>query len=170
MKRRFFSYAFIQKNYRQLSFERKVMCWTQLVIICGSFLPWVAHQPLYGRVIQYNAFLGNTWFMGLVIFIFALASLSLLSQVLLDKQWFRFKVTDTTLLLAGGLQSLVLLLCVWSVLTADAQHYSESTLRFGYFGCLSAQIINITALYLESQGNKKQAVMDFFSQPGSPRH
>jgi hypothetical protein len=163
MKRRFFSYAFVQKNYRELPFERKVIWWSQLSILFGSFLPWVAHQPMYGRLVQQNAFFGNTWLMGIVVFLISLGAVSLIIENLLNKNWFHFKVKDSTLMLAGGIQSLVLLLCIWSVLSADAQHYSESTLRFGYFVCLAAQIVNLTALYLDSQGQKKQAVMDFFT-------
>lgn len=165
MNRRFFSYAFVQKNYRKLSFEKKVIWWSQVLTLFGSFLPWVAHQPMYGHLIQNNAFFGNTWLIGLVIFILSGSSLCLMAEKLLNQDWFQLKISDTTLMLAGGIQSLVLLLCVWSVLAADAHNYSESTLRFGYFLCLTTQIINLTALYLESQGQKKQAVIDFFNTP-----
>jgi hypothetical protein len=137
------------------------------VTVLGCFFPWAAYQPIYGTIIEYNAFFGSAWLMGLVVLCLSFSAFALMLERLLEQNWFTKKIPETTLLLAGGFQSLVLLICIGSVLSADGQHYSESVMRFGYFVCLGAQVTNFVALLLLFQNQKKQAVVDFFVRPDS---
>lgn len=164
MKRRFFPYAFIKKNYRELSFERQVVFWSNLILFSSCFFPWVSYQPMYGRLIHFNAFAGNTWFMGFLIAAISLGTLFFLVEALLDTRWVNLKISQNSLLFIAGIQSLVLLLCIWSVMSASSAYYSETRIGFGYFISLVMQLANITALFLESQGEKRQMVMDFFTK------
>lgn len=160
-----FKYAFLQRNFRNLNFERKIIVIANGVVLFGCLAPWIAIMPVYGEVTNFSAFSGPTKVMGGIIFFISIFILALFAEKMWDKEWFKWiKIEENVLLGFASLQQVILTICVWSVLLSFGQGFENSEIRFGIFICLFAGFASLLATYLDGLNLKKQKVVDFFGQ------
>ena len=158
-------YAFVQKNFRRLNFESRVLFFAHALTLVFCFFPWIGVEPLYGDPYYRSAFVGHIWLMGAFIFLISLAGVGVFLDELLEKSWFRWRVSKNKLFFVAGIQQLILIVSAWSVLQAESRGFENSQIRFGFWLCAALQLMGIVAVCLRSQQAKKESVTNFFQPP-----
>lgn len=159
--------SLLAQSLRKLSFEDQVILGTNAGTLLACFLPWASMAPLYGPTTFMNAFSGAAWLIGGIIFLLALFSVILFWDDLFGKYIIRFHIPRITLLGAASIQSLLLLLCAWSVLRTVGTDYATVDFRFGFVACLLLQGIALVAVWLRARSSKQEAAKEFFQLPTS---
>ncbi|MCF7846503.1 MAG: hypothetical protein K9M51_00235 [Candidatus Gracilibacteria bacterium] len=162
-------FAFVQKNFRALSFESRMLLGTHAGTLLFCFFPWIGVQPLYGEPYFHSAFEGHTWLMGTFIFLISLAVVGLFLDELLEKHWFRWKVSKNKLFFVAGVQEIILLISIWSVLNVESRGFENAQIRFGFLLCVLLQVVGLVAVYLRARQAKKEQVVSFFQNAAHPK-
>ena len=158
-------YAFVHRNFRALSFEKKTIFLAHLATMIVCFIPWFSAEPVYGDPFFYNAFTGPAFLIGYVIFLISLVIFLLFLDRLLDKRKIKLTFSENYLYGICGLEQLLLLVLTWSVLAVSGNQFESSMVRFGIFVALIAQVVGLVATFLELQQDKQEQVKEFFQLP-----
>ncbi len=157
--------AFMRKNFKDLSFEMRVIFLAHSATVLFCFFPWISVEPLYDSPYWNSGFFGPSGLIGLFIFLFSVVVVG----VFLDKLWetkrIKLPFPEQQFFVGVGAQQVLLIVLAWSVLISVSRDFEVSAVRFGIFIALLSQIIGLVAAYLHAQKNKKQRAMDFFQQP-----
>jgi len=157
--------AFVAQNVRKLSFENRIALGAHVGTLLACFLPWASLEPLYGPAKFMNAFASASWLIGSLVFGLSLLAAVLFIDELFEKNIIRSDIPRTTILGAIGIQSLLLQLCAWSVLSAVGDGYAGIDFGLGLATCLLLQVVALVAVWLRARSSKKEEVKDFFQLP-----
>ena len=159
--------AFIAKNFRQLSLERKIIFFVHILTLFGCVCPWVAGQPLYEAPFAHNAFGGAHFLLGFLVFLISAGVVLFFVDEIFETQKLKIKVRENFLFFAAGGQNLILTIGAWSVIFAFSREFVDTEIRFGIFIVFLAQIVGLVATYLNYQNEKQKKVHHFFNAPKS---
>jgi ABC-type uncharacterized transport system permease subunit len=165
MKKKLFKYAFLQKNIRDLSFEKKVLLGTQILTMISCFAPWFSATRIYGEALFFNAFEGNSFLIGWLIFLMALGVTVFFFDRLLEKERIRLPFSENFLYFFAHGQQLLLVVLAWSVLASVGSSFEFYEIRFGLFLCLILQVVGLVSAYLNYQIGLQNKAENFFSHP-----
>ena len=163
-------FAFVQKNFKNLSFEMRIIFLTHALTILFCFFPWISVEPLYESPYWNSGFFGPSGMIGLFIFLFSLSIVVLFADKILETKRITLPFPERHLFVAVGAQQLLLIVLAWSVLVSISRDFEVSEIRFGILLAFLAQILGLVAAQLQTQKDKKQKVMDFFQPPAHPVH
>ncbi len=163
-----FKWAFLLKNFRNLSFEWKIVFLASLATVIACVLPWVALTGEYLTMDYYSAFGGETRIIGVLIFFLSLANVYYFIDKIFDlkkfdqlrKRWDGFSENYFFAISAG--EQILLLMIAWSIIKRISVNYD---IAFGFFIAFFAQIILLAAAMLAIKDKKHQKAKSFFSLP-----
>jgi hypothetical protein len=155
---------FLHKNFREMSFELKIIFLAHLATIIFCFMPWISYVPLYGNTYFDNAFGGVTKIIGILIFLISLGICLIFIAELFKSKFIKLPVAKDVVFIFAGIQQIILLICTWSVLIFMGKGYDLLEIRFGIIFCLLFQIFGIVASYLLTREKEKKEVVKFFHQ------
>lgn len=158
-------YAFVHKNFRQLSFERKTIFLAHALTLVFCFFPWFSADPVYESEFFYNAFEGAGFLIGTFIFLISLIITLLFVDRLLEKRKVKLPFPENWLYFGAGLQQLLLLVIMWSVLAAIGNDFENHEIRFGIFFVFIAQVCALVATFLDFQLEQQKKARSFFANP-----
>ena len=158
-------YAFLHKNFRDLSFEKKVIFFSHLITLVVCFFPWFEANPAYEATFFYNAFQGAGFLIGTFIFSISLVIVLLFLDRLFEKEVIKFPFSENTLYFVAGAQQILLLILMWSVLISTGKDFGDHEIRFGIFVAFVAQVSGLVATFLNYQLEKQQEAKKFFNHP-----
>ncbi len=158
-------YAFLHKNFRNLSFEKKTIFLSHFLTIIFCFFPWFSATPIYGEDYFYNAFKGPSFLIGFFIFIISFIIVLLFVDRLLEKQKIKLPISESLLYGVAGIQQIILLILAWSVLVSMGIDKEGGTIRFGIFLVFIVQISGLVATFLFFQLESQKNVKSFFRHP-----
>ncbi len=147
-------HASLNKNYQSLSFELKIIFWAHLITAIFCFFPWFTTNPLYDNSFYYNAFEGTGFLIGIFIFVLSLCIALFFLNRLLEYRKIKLSFPEPLLYLLIGLEQLILLILMWSVLFSMSQEFEFAEVRFGFYVAFIAQIISFTAAFLSIKMEK----------------
>ena len=164
-------YAFLVKNFNHLSFEEKTIFLAHLGTAVSCLFPWFSASPLYGESISYLAFFGPGFLIGFFIFLISMTVSLFFVDKILETKKFKSLTRNLSnlqlnyLFVAAGVEQIVFLVLMWSVLLSVGNDFGESEIRFGIFMAFLAQVVGLTAAFLAIQNEKQKAAKSFFSHP-----
>ena len=145
--------AFLHKNFRDMGFEMKLVFLMHLATIAFCFMPWISYLPLYGSSYFDNAFNGPTSIIGSIIFLISLAICTLFAVKLLKFKKLTLPVDENIVFLVAGIQQIILIICVWSVLLLIGSG-NLSEIRFGISFCLFFSNVRSSCLLFTNSREK----------------
>ena len=158
-------YAYVHKNLRQLSFEKKVILASHALTLLACFFPWFEADPTYERKFWFNAFDGPGFMIGIVIFTISLVIVLLFLDRLFEKEVIKLPFSENYLYFGAGAQQVLLIILMWSVLLATGNDYGDHAIRFGIFLAFIAQISGLVATFLNHQLDRQHEAKAFFQHP-----
>lgn len=161
-------YAFLHKNLRTLSFEKKVIFFSHCITLVVCFFPWFEADPAYVKTFFYNAFQGAGFLIGIFIFLISLIIVLLFLDRLFEKEVVKLPFSENTLYFVAGAQQILLLVLMWSVLIATGKDFGDHEIRFGIFIAFVAQVAGLVATFLNYQLDKQHEAKNFFQHPTLP--
>ncbi len=161
-------YAFLHKNFRELTFEKKVIFFSHFVTLVVCFFPWFEADPAYEATFFYNAFQGPGFLIGAFIFLISLIIVLLYLDRLFEKEVVKLPFSENTLYFAAGAQQVLLLVLIWSVLISTGKDFGDHEIRFGIFIAFIAQISGLVATFLNYQLDRQHEAKKFFQHPTLP--
>ncbi|MCK5460854.1 hypothetical protein KAI58_02625 [Candidatus Gracilibacteria bacterium] len=156
-------YAYLHKNFRNLSFEKKTIFLSHTVTLLFCFFPWFSASPVYTEEFFYTAFGGPSFLMGIIIFFISFVVFLLFLDQLFEKQKINLPVSENLLYFTAGAQQFLLLILVWSVLTMVGRDFENHEIRFGLFLAIISQICGLVATFLNYQLDQQKKAKEFFS-------
>lgn len=160
-------YAYVHKNLRQLSFEKKVIFGAHVLTLAACFTPWFEATPAYTEDFWFNAFSGPGFLIGIFIFTISLVVTCLFLDRLFERNVVKLPFPESYLYFGAGAQQILLIVLMWSVLLATGNDYGNHTIRFGIFVAFVAQIAGLVATFLDYQIQQQKQVKQFFQHPGA---
>ncbi len=158
-------YAYVHKNLRQLSFEKKVILGSHALTLLACFFPWFGADPKYEPEFFFNAFSGPGFLIGYFIFTISLVIVLLFVDRLLEKEVIKLPFSENYLYFAAGAQQIILIILMWSVLLATGDNYSDHAIRFGIFVAFVSQVSGLVATFLNHQLDQQHQAKQFFQHP-----
>lgn len=162
LKKRF---AYVRKNFLQLSFEQQIILLANAVTALFCFFPWISIEPFSRDWNFRNAFTSELWMAGGLVFLLAVGTAGLLLNDLFQARKITLPIRKTLLFFLTGMQSLLFLLISWSSLLGIATLYGNADIRFGIAVCFVAQVMAVVASYMQLQSEKTDTAKDFFQLP-----
>jgi len=158
-------YAYVHKNLRKLSFEKKVILGSHALTLAACFFPWFEAEPTYEPNFWFNAFSGPGILIGFVIFTISLVITLLFLDRLFEKEVVKLPFSENYLYAAAGTQQILLIILMWSVLLATGNDYGDHAIRFGIFVAFIAQVSGLVATFLNYQIDMQNQAKAFFQHP-----
>ncbi len=160
------AHSVARHNYRKLDLEHQVLLSVHALSVVLCFFPWFSAEPLGVKPFYYNAFFGETFLIGALIFMVSLVVVLLFLDQLMDRNRIQFPVDRNYIFLGISFQQILLAVLAWSVLLrVGAGYYASSSLRFGLALLILAQIVGTVAVYLHIQKSKQKKARSFFQHP-----
>lgn len=156
------------RGIKYLEIEEKILNLGSIVAIVGVFMPWFGGE-WFGESRVWTGFGFYTSFVGLMIF---LAHLFTLSLTVLPILGYHLVQTSSRHLLRFiiGLESVLLVVVVLSVLTNISFDFSQVEIRFGVYLTLVGSIVVALYAFLRMQQLRKKTVQQLFDHvEESPR-
>lgn len=164
-------YAFLAKNYREINFEKKVIFWMHILTIVSCLMPWLEFEDSFGGPINiYNAFNGYHYLLGLFLCALSLIILLLFIDRFFEKNSIKLPFSENLLYAGVSLQQFFIIIMMWSVASVTISAYADSSIRFGIFMALVAQISALVATFLNHQLEKQEDARSFFQSPDNRDH
>jgi hypothetical protein len=163
-------FAFMRKNFNNLSFEMRVIFLAHALTALFCFLPWISVEPLYDSPYWNSGFFGPSGLIGLFIFLFSISVVVIFFDKLLETKRIKLPFSEESFFFGVGAQQVLLIVMAWSVLVSVSRDFEVSEIRFGIFVALLSQIIGLVAASLQMKKDRKQRAMDFFQQPPRTHH
>jgi len=162
-------YAFLAKNLRALAFELKVIFWAHVLTLALCLCPWFSAKPLSsGEGISYNAFQGEGFLLGFLIFVISLVVIALFADKLFETKRVKSPFPEMYIFLIASIQQILLIILVWSVLAQVGNQYHDASVRFGLFSVFAVQVIALVGAVLFIQVEKEKEARGFFRHPNVP--
>ncbi len=161
-------HAFIHKNFRNLSFEKKTIFLSHLLTLVFCFFPWFYATDSYDGPFWYSAFGGPSFLIGFLIFLISFVIVILFIDRLLEKETVKLPFSENTLYFAAGAQQILLIILAWSVLSSKGTEFADYEIRFGIFLVFVAQVSGLVATFLNAQLEAQHKARNFFN--GSDDH
>lgn len=158
-------YAFLVKNFKNLSFEQRVIFLAHVGTALFCFFPWLSIEPLYDDPYWHSAFGGAGALVGAFVFLLSLGVVLYFADKILDSKRISLPFSENTLFLVAGIEQLIFLVLAWSVLVSGASGFESSEIRFGISLAFLAQAAGIMATYLQIQKEKNKTARNFFQHP-----
>lgn len=158
-------YAFLNRNFKKLSFEERLVFGAHLATVIFCFFPWISVEPLYEDPYWNSAMSGSGALIGAFIFLLSLGVVLVFMDKILEAKRINISFNENHLFFAAGIEQLIFLVLAWSVLIASAREFENAELRFGIFLCFLVQIVGLVAAYLQNQNLHKKKTRDFFQHP-----
>lgn len=158
-------YAYVHKNLRRLSFEKKVILGSHALTVLACFFPWFGAKPLYEPDFFYSAFSGPGFLIGYFIFTISLVIVLLFVDRLLEKEVIKLPFSENYLYFGAGAQQILLIILMWSVLLSTGDDYAKHAIRFGIFIAFIAQVSGLVATFLNYQLDRQHEAKQFFQHP-----
>lgn len=160
-------YAYLNRNFKKLSFEERVIFLSHAATALFCFFPWISVEPLYDEPYWNSAFSGPGALIGAFIFgVSLLVALFFLDQIMETKR-VNLPFASRYLFYGAGAEQLIFLVLSWSVLMSVTRDFESSEIRFGIFACLLAQVVGLVSAYLYAQAEQKKKAKSFFQHPAS---
>ncbi len=157
--------AFLRKNFQNFSFELQVIFFAHLATAIFCFFPWFAADPAYEDPFFNTAFGGAGFLIGIFIFLVSISIVLFLLNRLFEYQKVKLSFSESAFYFYAGIEQIVFLVLMWSVLFYISRTYEVSEIRFGFYGAILAQIMGLTAAFLNIKNEKRDSVRNFFSHP-----
>ncbi|MBT3835087.1 hypothetical protein HOF56_02455 [Candidatus Peribacteria bacterium] len=151
------------RSLKRLEIEEKILNIGSTFALIGVFMPWFGGE-WFGEVTTWSGFGFYTSFAGLLIFLSHTFVLALTVLPLLGYQVIKTSFRDTIRMIVG-LECILLVIVVWSVLTNIAFDRAQMEIRFGLYLSLVGSIIVSLYAFLKLQQEKKRNVQEFFHHP-----
>jgi len=145
--------------------EHQVVVGVHALTCVLCFFPWFSAEPIGDIPFYYNAFGGESFLIGFLIFFISLGVLLLFLDQLLEKHRVQLPCDKNHILMGLGFQQILLSVLAWSVLLKVGANFATSSLRFGLFAILLAHIVGVVSLYLHIQKSKQKKARSFFQHP-----
>lgn len=158
-------YAFLQNNILRLPQEHKAILAANLATAIFCFLPWYSESPSYDIPDWTNAFGGNSFLIGWVIFLLSITVLVYFHDILWERKKIKLPFEIHWLFLGISIQQLVLIILAWSVLYSFGSIDYEAGPTFSILLAFFAQFASAVSAFLLIKGHKKNVVKDFFDLP-----
>lgn len=158
-------YAFLHKNFRNLSIEKKAIFLAHFATLVLCFFPWFSATPVYDEAFFYNAFGGPSFLIGFFIFMISFVIVILFFDRLLEKQKVQLPFSESMLYFVAGAEQMLLLVLSWSVLASTGMEYENHAIRFGLFLVFIAQVSGLVATFLFYQIEQQAKAKNFFKHP-----
>ena len=155
---------------QHLEIEEKILNIGAIVAVLGVFMPWFGGE-WFGEPKVWTGFGFYTSFVGLVIFLAHLFTLSLTVLPLLGYSLVRASIRDLLRFIIG-IESVLLVVMVLSILTNVSFDFSQVEVRFGVYLTLVGSIVVSLYSFLRMQQQRKRQVEELFrhpEDPGAPR-
>jgi len=160
--------AFIHRNFRNLSFEKKVIFLAHLLTLIFCFFPWFYADDSYLEFYN-NAFQGPIFLMGIFIFLISFIIVMLFVDRLLEKETVKLPFPEETLYFFAGGQQIFILILAWSVLEVVGRTFENHSISFGIFLVLIAQVSGLVATFLFAQLEAQKKARGFFNHPNEKK-
>lgn len=157
-------HAFIHRNFRNLSFEKKVIFMSHFLTLIFCFFPWFYADDNYLEF-HNNAFQGPIFLMGVFIFLISFVIVMLFIDRLLEKETIKLPFAEASLYFFAGAQQIFTLVLAWSVLEVVGRGFENHTISFGIFLVLIAQVSGLVATFLFAQLEAQKSARGFFNHP-----
>jgi len=151
------------RSLKRLEIEEKILNIGSAFALIGVFMPWFGGE-WFGEVTTWSGLGFYTSFAGLLIFLSHAFVLSLTILPLLGYQIIKSSSRDMIRMIVG-LECVLLVIIVWSVLTNIAFDRAQMEIRFGLYLSLVGSIIVSLYAFLKLQQQKKRNVQEFFHHP-----
>ena len=148
---------------KYLEIEEKILNLGALVALLSVFMPWFGGE-WSGEPSVWTGFGFYTSFVGLLIFLSHAFILSLTALPLFGYQVVRSSLRDLLRLIIG-LECVLLVIVVWSVLTNIAFDRAQMEIRFGLYLTLVGSIVVSLYAFLRFQQQRKRQVQELFRHP-----
>lgn len=158
-------HAYLHKNFRNLSFEKKLIFLSHAFTLIFCFFPWFSASPVYIDEFFYNAFEGPTYLIGMLVFLISFLIFLLFLDRLFEKQKVTLSFSENILYFVCGAQQILLLVLAWSVLMVIGREFENHEIRFGISVIFILQVIGLVATFLNYQINQQKKVKQFFKHP-----
>lgn len=158
-------YAYIHKNFRNLSFEKKIIFLVHAFTLVFCFAPWFSATPVYTDAFFYNAFEGPSFLIGTLIFLISLTIFLLYIDRIFEKQKVTLSFSENILYFVTGSQQILLLILAWSVLMISGREFETHSIRFGIFVIFILQVAGLVATFLNYQIEQQKKAQAFFKHP-----
>ena len=156
-------YAFVHHNFRKLSFEEQVVFLCHFLTLFFCFFPWFSANPVYDDSFFYTAFGGVWWLIGVFVFLVSFIIVLFFLNKLFEYKKFEFSFSESYLYTVGGIEQIIFLVFIGSILFDVSGGFDSSSVSFGFFGVVLAQIIGLTAAFLQFKNEERRVVEDFFN-------
>ncbi len=163
-------YAFLHKNFRSLNFEKKVIFLAHLATLVFCFFPWFEANPTYSPPYFLNAFQGAGFLIGFLIFTISLIIFLLFLDRFFERELIKLPFSENTLYYVVGLEQILLITIMWSVLSVTGKDFADHSIRYGIFLVFVAQVSGLVATFLNHQLDKQHEALDFFAHPEKENH
>ncbi len=158
-------YAFLAKNFNNLSFEQRVVFLAHAGTALFCFFPWLSIEPLYDEPYWHSAFGGSGALIGAFVFLVSLGVSIFFADKLFESKKISLPFPENSLFFVAGIEQVIFLILAWSVLLSGASDFESSEIRFGISLSFLAQAAGIVAAYLQIQKDKVRATQEFFELP-----
>ncbi len=157
------SAKFVRKISR-LSLEEKILNGGALIVVIGTFFPWISGEWLGGEIASFSGLGFYTAFLGAAVLALNIAIL-VITLVPLTGGPTLFKSSKRNVVrLSISSVSTILLLGVLSVLTQFTFEFSRMEIRFGIYMTLIGSIVTTLYCFLRLQEHTKRQAREFFHQ------
>ena len=153
----------IVKSLKYMDIEEKILNFGSIFAAIGVFMPWFGGE-WFGEPIVWTGLGFYTSFVGLIIFLAHLFIISLTALPLLGYQLIRPSLRDI-LRLVVGLECVILVIVVWSILTNIAFDRAQMEIRFGIYITLVGSIVVSLYAFLRVQQQRRRNVQELFHHP-----
>jgi len=158
-------YAFLARNFNNLSFEQRVVFLAHAGTALFCFFPWLSIEPLYDEPYWHSAFGGPGALVGTFVFLLSLGVTLFFADKLFESKRISLPWSENSFFMVAGIEQMIFLVLAWSVLLSGASDFESSEIRFGISAAFLAQAAGIVATYLQIQKDKARAARGFFELP-----
>lgn len=158
-------YAYVHKNFRRLQVEEKIILFAHLLTCVFCFIPWYEGGQYSSTEDFYLGITGPTFLMGWFVFLLSFIVVVMMIDRLFEKNKIQLPFSEVYFYGVIGIESLITIFLMWSVLSSPFVGFSNDRVTFGLFVPLVAQVTGLVACFLLHQMDKTQKVKDFFQHP-----
>ncbi|HLD08404.1 MAG TPA: hypothetical protein VJB60_05055 [Candidatus Peribacterales bacterium] len=148
---------------RHLDIEEKILNLGSIVALLGIFVPWFGGD-WFGDPATWSGFQFYTSFIGLLIFLGHVFILSLTVLPLMGYSLVKTSLRELLRLIVA-LESVLLTIVAWSVLTNISFDRSQMEIRFGIYLTLVGSIVTSLYAFLRVQQQRHRSVRELFHHP-----
>lgn len=151
-------HAFFKKNYYALSFEQKIIFFAHSLTVILCFFPWFSASPTYDDPFFYNIFQGTGFLIGYTIFLLSLGVTLFFLNKLSEYKKLKLTFSEPPLYFAIGVEQLIFLTFMFSILYSTTKEYEVAEIRFGFFVTFVSQMVGLTSAFLNIKNEMQKEI------------